>query len=239
MHVRVRVMGHGDPEIVVEQVQRILSLDHDGGGVVDVANRDPVIGRLWEERNFLRPVLFNSPYEAAAWAIIGNRIRIRQAARIKAEMARDLGTAIELDGVTEHAFPAPHVLAELPDYPGLTERKVTWLRGIGEAAVDGVLHASRLRSMPAGDALAALCDLNGIGPFGAELILLRGAGEADRMPNNEARFGRAVALAYGLDDMPSPDKLVALAERWRPYRTWVAVLLRSMLEERTQEIASG
>jgi 3-methyladenine DNA glycosylase/8-oxoguanine DNA glycosylase len=28
------------------------------------------------------------------------------------------------------------------------------------------------------------------------------------------------------------------AERWRPYRTWVAVLLRAVLEDETGEIAA-
>lgn len=237
--VTIRVVGSDEPELVVDQVRRILSLNHDGSRVPDVARRDPVIGKLWKARNFLRPVLFNSPYEAAAWAIIGNRIRIRQAAKIKTEMARTLGTVIGFEGATEHAFPAPHLLAQLPDFPGLTERKVTWLRGIGEAAMDGLLHASRLRSMPADDAFAALCELKGIGPFGAELILLRGAGEADRIPANEGRFGRAVELAYQLDAPPAPDTVGQMAEAWSPYRTWVAVLLRAALEDRTQEITNG
>lgn len=237
--IAVRVIGADDPEPVIEQVRRILSLDHDGSGVTGVARNDPVIGKLWKERNFLRPVLFNSPYEAAAWAIIGNRIRIRQAARIKAEMARQLGVAIDIDGATVHAFPPPSILSGLSGFPGLTERKVEWLRGIGEAAMDGVLDADRLRAMPPEDALGALCELKGIGPFGAELILLRGAGEADRIPINEGRFGRAVASVYELDAPPSPDALGEMAEAWSPYRTWVAVLLRASLEDRTQEIANG
>jgi len=237
--VMVRIAGDVEPGIVVEQVRRILSLDHDGSGVIDVARRDPVIGQLWRERNYLRPVLFHSPYEAAAWAIIGNRIRIRQAARIKAEVARSLGTAIEVDGVPVHAFPAPRNLAELTEFPGLSDRKVTWLRGIGEAAMNGLLRADRLRAMPPDDAIVALCELKGIGPFGAELVLLRGAGEADRIPRHESRFGRAVAMAHDLDAIPGPEALATMAEGWRPYRTWVAVLLRSVLEEQTQEIASS
>ena len=71
------------------QVERILSLDVDGSGFPAVGERDPVVGRLQQSYPGLRPVGFWSPYEAAAWTIIGHRIRIRQAAAIKARMAAD------------------------------------------------------------------------------------------------------------------------------------------------------
>lgn len=77
----------------------------------------------------------------------------------------------------------------------------------------------------------------GIGPFSAELILLRGAGEPDHLPANEPRLARAVALAYGLDKPPEPQQLWKLAEGWQPYRTWVSLHLRAMLEEETGEIS--
>jgi DNA-3-methyladenine glycosylase II len=76
---------------VRDQVARILSLDVDGTGFPAVGERDPVVAGLQRRYPGLRPVGFWSPYEAAAWAIIGARIRIRQAAAIKARMARELG----------------------------------------------------------------------------------------------------------------------------------------------------
>jgi DNA-3-methyladenine glycosylase II len=72
------------------QVARILSLDVDGSGFPAVGERDPVIAGLQRRYPGLRPVGFWSPYEAAAWAVIGQRIRIRQAAAIKAGLARQL-----------------------------------------------------------------------------------------------------------------------------------------------------
>lgn len=64
------------------EIERILTLDVDGRGFGALADRDPVIAALQERFAGLRPVLFFSPYEAAAWAIIGHRIRITQAATI-------------------------------------------------------------------------------------------------------------------------------------------------------------
>ena len=60
----------GTTEAAREQVARMLSLDLDGEGFPVVGERDPVAGRLQSRYAGLRPVLFPSPYDAAAWAII-------------------------------------------------------------------------------------------------------------------------------------------------------------------------
>ena len=233
------VYGGADVGVVRRQVARILSLDVDGSGFPEVGKREPVVGRMQARYPGLRPVCFYSPYEAAAWAIVGNRIRIVQAARIKASMACEMGTGVRVRGEEVHAFPGPSRLASLEGFPGLFGRKVEYLRRLGEATVEGKLDASYLRSLPVGEALEELKKLPGIGPFSAELILLRGAGEPDHLPTNEPRLGRAVALAYGLKEPPAVEGLAAISEGWRPYRTWAALHLRAMLEEETGEILGG
>jgi DNA-3-methyladenine glycosylase II len=44
--------------------------------------------------------------------------------------------------------------------------------------------------------------------------------------------------AYDLTE-PTPAELADIAEKWSPYRTWVALLLRTRREEETAEIATG
>jgi DNA-3-methyladenine glycosylase II len=230
------VFGDADPAAVRDQVARVLSLDVDGAGFPEVGRRDPVVGRLQARWPGLRPVGFFSPYEAAAWALMVQRISIVQAARLKQRMAADLGEAVDVHGDLRHAFPGPARLAVLDGHPGLTARKVAYLRSLGEAAMAGRLDGALLRALPPEQALAALKDLPGVGDFSAELILLRGAGDPDHLPAHEPRLRHAVTLAYGLDGPPGEAQLAALAEAWRPYRSWVVLLMRVLLEETTGEI---
>src|SRR5580700_7561359 len=116
------------------QVERILSLDVDGSGFPAIGERDPVVGRLQQRYPGLRPIGFWSPYEAAAWTIIGHRIRIRQAAAIKARMAAQLGEPVTFGDQVVHAFPSPQRLASLEAFPGLIGRKPEWLRSVAVAA---------------------------------------------------------------------------------------------------------
>jgi len=222
---------------VRSQVERILALDVDGTGFPAVGERDPVAGELQRRYPGLRPVGFWSPYEAAAWTIIGHRIRVTQAAAIKARMAERLGEPVSFDGRVVHAFPSPQRLAGLDTFPGLAGRKPEWLRSLARAALDGQLDAARLRAMPPADALADLKKLPGIGDFSAELTLLRGANAPDAVPVAEPRLARAVALAYRLPGPATPEQIRTISENWRPYRTWVTLLLRIQLEFETGEIA--
>lgn len=231
--------GEADPEAAQAQVARILSLDLDGREFPTVGERDAAIGRLQARYAGLRPVCFYSPYEAAAWALISHRLRIPQAARLKARIARELGPTVNIHGETHHAFPGPSRLLMLDNYPGLFGRKIAYLRGLAEAALAGWLDAAALRARPVADALAHLKQLPGIGEFSAQLILLRGAGEPDYLPSHEPRLARAVALTYGLAGLPTDELLAQMAENWRPYRTWVSFLLRVQLEQETHEISMG
>lgn len=233
--VLVEVHGDTDPERAAAQVARILSLDVDGTGWPAVGDRDPVIGELQRRYRGLRPVTFWSAYEAAAWSVLSTRVRMAQAAALKQNISAALGTVVDIHGDAVVAFPSPAVLASALREPaplrGLTERKATYLAGIAEAAADGRLDGPALRGRQREEALADLQELSGIGPFGAELVLLRGAGDPDRFPRQERRLAQAMAQRYGLVD-PDPEELSAIAEHWRPYRTWASVLLRVAWEDR-------
>ena len=242
--VRVRQDGGGVTAVVMSpsspgpdliaavraQVERILSLDVDGSGFPAVGERDPVVGRLQRSYPGLRPVGFWSPYEAAAWTIIGHRIRIRQAASIKARMAAELGEPVTFGDRVVHAFPSPQRLASLESFPGLAGRKPEWLRSVAMAALNGQLDAARLRGLPRETALKDLKTLPGIGDFSAGLILLRGAGDPDAVAYHEPRLALAVRDAYGLPGPTTPEQLTDISENWRPYRTWVTLLLRTQQE---------
>ena len=206
---------------VADQVARILALDVDGTGFGSVAERDHVVGDLQRRWPGFRPVSFPSPFEAGAWFLVSQRARFRQALAVKERLAERLGE--EVDGL--RAFPAPRALADLDPVEGLPETRRSRLEVLAKAALDGKLDGARLREMGAERALLELRSLVGVGPFTSEGILVRGANEPDWLPLHEPRLGKAITRAYGEDTDRE-----AVSERWRPYRSWVAVMLRRTLE---------
>ncbi len=226
------------PDRLADQVARILSLDVDGSGLPAVVAGDPVVAGLAAEYPGLRPVCFCSPYEAACWAVLSQRSSILQAAAVKERIAQRFGTRhdvdVDVDGVELWAFPAPARLRAAAGELPVPEVERQRLAGLAEAALDGRLDARRLRAVPAEEARAAVLELPGIGPFSADLVVIRGAGAPDVLPTAEPRLTASLAELHGLTE-PSPAELTALAERWRPYR-WVSVLVRTDRERRTGEI---
>lgn len=208
------------------EVARVLCLDGDGEAFDRIGRCDPVVADLQGRYPGLRPILFPSPYQAAARAIIGHRLPVPAAAAAAARVAEQAGEPLDVDGGLVHAFPSPQRLAALEPVRGLAQRKVDQLRSLGAAAEGGALGAGRLLSMDGGAARTDLERLAGVGPFSSELIMLRGAGERDSFPRTELSFQRAMTAAYDLPD-GDVEAMEALAQRWRPYRSWVALLLRT------------
>ena len=175
----------------------------------------------------LRPVLFHSPYEAAAWAVIVARTGRTQARKVRRWMSERYGGTFELAGETLAAFPSPEAILEIDEpIPSLTNEKRLRLRGIATAELEGRLHVSHLREIGPEAAMAELQQLHGIGPFSASLVVLRATGFTDVLAEEQPMVQRAVEHAYGYDQPLEPERFRELAEPWRPFRTWATVLLR-------------
>lgn len=233
-----RYVGDAAPEMVAGNVARILSVDIDGGDFAAVGQRDAIVGELQQRYPGLRPVGFWSPYEAAVWTILSQRVRIVQAAALKERIAAQFGSTFDIGGQQLTAFPGPDGLASLEGIASVPDIKIERLHGIAAAAKSGLLDSRRLRSMSAEAASADLQQLPGVGPFSAELILVRGAMAPDVFPTAERRLHHSMRSAYGVPDA-SVEELAQIAEGWRPYRSWVSVLFRIAREDDTHEIVGG
>ncbi len=147
--------------------------------------------------------------------MLSQRIRIPQAARLRRDLVDTHGDA--------GAFPAPEQLRTLDlDLPG---RKAEYLHAVADAALDGRLDGAALRSVDPDEAVRRVREVKGLGPFAAELVVLRGANAPDAVPRHERRLEAEVAARYG----PDPT-LSEVSAPWRPFRTWAAVHLRALAE---------
>jgi len=225
--VRLAEATGGDLALVERQLARVLSLDHDGEEFLAVGARDAVIGELQHRHPGQRPVLFHSPYEAAAWAIISARRPAAQAARVRHALALRLGARFELAGAELAAFPQPERLLVASEDDGLHAEKVERLHAVAHAALAGALDPDRMQALGPDAAWAAVQELRGIGPFYAGLVVLRAGGFADAgLLIAEPRVLAHAARFYGLAAPPSLEAFQRMALAWRPYRTWTTVLIR-------------
>ena len=167
-----------------------------------------------------RPVNWSNAYEAAAWCVISSRISMRQAQGVKDRMSRELGHAIDVHGHVLWTFLGPDRLAHLERFPGLFGRKVEYLNALGRAALAGEVDTERLRAMPREESLKSLQRLPGIGPFGSELVRLRG----ELLLHTDARAEAEGVLRQSLE--------LARARQGRWFELRAATSLARVLHER-------
>lgn len=222
------IEGDADHDLARKQLERMLSLDVDASTLGERLAGDEVATALVGELHGLRPVCFASPYEAAAWAVMSQRVQMRQAARVRVRMCEQLGACVQAGGRTLHSFPDPETLLATTAIASLAPVKIERLHAVAAAALDGRLDGAALRAAAPAQAIEDVQRIAGIGPFGADLIVIRGAGEPDHFSRTERRLHGAMADAYGVD-AADLDSLDAIAARWSPFRSWIGFLFRTRL----------
>ena len=225
--VRCAVAGDGDLDVIRRQVARVLSLDHDGREFTKIADRDLVIARLQQAAPGLRPPLFYSPYEAAAWSVLSARRPAKQMMIVRQGLSEAHGATFELAGQQLTAFPLPEALLAIDSFPGVSAEKIERLKGVAKAALDGQLDADKLLQLDPAEAMSKLQLIKGIGPFYSSLITIRATGFADVLPIGEPQALALTAKLYGLDEPLDEAKFREIAQAWKPLRTWAIVLIRA------------
>lgn len=100
---------------------------------------------------------------------------------------------------------------------GLSRPKQRALLEAARAVSEG-LDLHRLCRLDAGEAIQALVEVPGIGPWTAECYLLFAAGHPDIFPARDVALQSSVGHALGIAPRPTERELIRLAESWAPWR---------------------
>jgi DNA-3-methyladenine glycosylase II len=196
-------------------------------------NADPVLARLIDDRPDFDPRAWMAVlppmdlYGALLFQITGQQLSVaatrRILARIEALFDGHLPTPAELLGVD------PGKLREA----GLSWRKVGTLRDLAERLIDGRLNPDVLNSLPDDELIAALTAIPGIGPWTAQGALIIALQREDVVLPGDLALRKAVQTAYQLDHLPTQQEVLAIADKWRPYRSLATSYLFSAAFEPT------
>ena len=180
---------------------------------------DPVLARLIDARPEFDPRSWKAAlpaldlFGALLFQVAGQQLSVVATRRI-------LGRIEELFG---GRLPSPAELLGVPPeslrQAGLSWRKVATLRDLAEHLSDGRLDPIGLTELPDDDVIAALTTIPGIGPWTAQGALILALGREDVVRPGDLALRKAVRRLYELDHLPSEAEVLAIAEKWRPYRS--------------------
>lgn len=197
--------------------------------VAEVARRDRVMAQL-VDRNapFRLPRPGTRHFAALAESILYQQLAGAAAAAIHRRFVALFNDDVSPDAVL--ALSTRRLRAA-----GLSRSKVAAIRDLAAKVVDGTVRLHRIGRLPDEDIITSLSVVRGIGQWTAEMFLIFQLRRLDVWPVGDYGVRKGYALAYGLPQLPTPKELLALGERFRPYRTVAAwYCWRAVHEQRKQ-----
>jgi DNA-3-methyladenine glycosylase II len=110
---------------------------------------------------------------------------------------------------------------------GLSRRKIGTLRDLAERFSDGRLDGDVLSELPDDELMAELTVIPGIGAWTVQGALIIALGREDVVLPGDLALRKAIRDAYQLDHLPSQEEVLAIADKWRPYRSLATTYLFS------------
>jgi 3-methyladenine DNA glycosylase/8-oxoguanine DNA glycosylase len=121
-------------------------------------------------------------------------------------------------------FPTPRdILDVAPERlraAGLSGAKTAALKDLALHTVDGTVPTlRRVHTMSDEEIIERLTIVRGIGRWTVEMLLMFRLGRPDVLPLGDLGVRKGFAFTYRLDELPAPEEMQRLAERWRPFRS--------------------
>ena len=108
---------------------------------------------------------------------------------------------------------------------GFSRQKMAYCRNVAALVLEGKLDLDALGGMEDGAVRSTLVALKGVGPWTAEIYLLRALNRPDAWPSGDLALLIAAQEIKRLPRRPTPLELERIAEPWRPWRAVAARLL--------------
>lgn len=186
--------------------------------VRELAARDPQLGRLFA-RNGFPPHWRRDPGFASLTHII-----LEQQVSLASAAAAFRRLDDRLDGSIEPAGFSSLTGDELKAI-GFSRQKAGYVRELAAGLESGAVDLHAVSSMSDDDATRALLELRGVGPWTAAIYLMFTLDRSDVWPPGDRALHVAMAESLSLAAPPTTDDAVAIAARWKPWRSAAARLL--------------
>ena len=182
-----------------------------------LSKADKVLGRLIRKVGpcTLKPERNCSPFQSLVRSVAYQQLTGKAAATILGRVKNLFPT---------QRFPEPEDLLKTSDEQlraaGLSRAKIAAVKDIAAKTLEGVVPDSKtIRKMSNEEILQRLTAIRGVGSWTVEMLLMFRLGREDVLPATDYGVRKGFALTYELEDLPTPQELLAHGEKWRPYRT--------------------
>ena len=112
---------------------------------------------------------------------------------------------------------------------GVSRAKASYVVGLAQMQLSGVLDVNQLDELNDEDAVRTLTAARGVGQWTAEMFLIAQLHREDILPAGDLGIRHAVMAAGAFPALPTIDEVRAFGAAWTPLRTYAATLLWASL----------
>ena len=102
---------------------------------------------------------------------------------------------------------------------GLSKQKITYVKGMAEAIINGDFDPDSLQDLDDKSAIQTITALKGFGPWSAEIYLMFSLQSEDIFPSADLALLVGLQKLKGLEEKPTPKEAQDLIQHWSPWRS--------------------
>jgi AraC family transcriptional regulator of adaptative response / DNA-3-methyladenine glycosylase II len=200
---------------VLERLKWVFDLHADPAAI------NQILGSLAAKQPGLRLLGSCDGFETAVRAVLGQQVSVAAATTFAGRLVERFGSPVETPVAgLNRLFPLSSRMAALSaeeiGQAGITRSRCGTLIALAAAVAGGNLKLEPGRGVE--ETLRKVREIQGMGEWTAEHISMRALSWPDAFPHTDLGVKRALGLS-------NPRQILALAEKWRPWRAYAALHL--------------
>lgn len=208
---------------LMPKLRRLFDLDAHPDAIAQAWEQQAAdVHALWQRWPGTRVPGVWSSFEVAIRAVLGQQISVKAAITLVTRFVARFGVALpeelQQEGLT-HSFPEPADLidADLSGL-GITGRRIETIKALARGFASGELD---FEMGDPDEQRKRLLAINGIGPWTASYMAMRGLSDPDAFPAGDLILRRGLVIGNEYTEK----EIEALSQPWRPWRAYAALLL--------------
>ena len=176
---------------------------------------DKRLGAAIDQIGIIRRKVNPDPFAALVESIVGQQISAKAANTVTDRLRALCG----LDSRRLRALTAEEIQS-----CGMSMRKAGYIKGIAQAAADGMVDFAALSQMDDGEIIKTLTALSGVGIWTVEMLLIFSLCRPNVVSYGDLAIRRGMMRLYGHKDM-SKERFARYAKRYAPYGSVASLYL--------------
>ncbi|HZK54797.1 MAG TPA: DNA-3-methyladenine glycosylase 2 family protein [Desulfosporosinus sp.] len=194
--------------------------------------KDKKLGAAIDRIGIIQREITPDPFTALLSSVVSQQISKKAAETVWKRLCMLLGDEIPESSNTEAGVNPGSIdpksidqvcLSEIKAC-GMSERKASYIKGVADAAILGIVDFENLHTLKDDEIITQLSSLHGVGAWTAEMLLIFSFNRPNVLSFKDLAICRGMMNLYGLKELPK-DKFERYRKRYSPYGSVASLYL--------------